>query len=201
MAVLATDNFNRADANPIGGNWTTINAAMKIASNVAAPVNDANDSGAYYNAVSFPNDQYSQAKIVSPTSGNQTGCGVYVRANATSGGNGYMLYLANNANGAVLYKLVNGTPTLIWQRAITYGAGNVGYLEVQGTTLIARYNGAAIGASATDSAHAAGSAGISYSSANAGSNADDWEGGDFAAAAATPFPPFRRRVVRLPGAA
>jgi hypothetical protein len=44
----ALDNFNRSNANPIGGNWATMGGrnALQISSNLAAPTSGA--SGAYY---------------------------------------------------------------------------------------------------------------------------------------------------------
>lgn len=184
MALPATDNFNRANADPIGGNWTTINQAMKIASNVAAPSNTNNDSGSYWNADSFNNDQYGQIKVTAPGNFNQTGGGPAIRCNATSGGNGYVVFvMAGGSNNVQFSKLVNGSFTSIWQRTATYSAGALCKVSATGTTLTVTYNGSAVGANATDSAHSAGSAGMAYSSINASTTLDDWEGGNVGAAA------------------
>ena len=65
LNTLASDNFQRADANPIGGNWTQIHSAAgyttsQIASNLVEPSAAGSWADSYDNAVAFPNDQWSQ---------------------------------------------------------------------------------------------------------------------------------------------
>jgi hypothetical protein len=62
---LATDNFTRADANPIGGSWTTITGsnAMQIVSDLAEGSVLNNYSTAYWNAIIWPADQWSEITI------------------------------------------------------------------------------------------------------------------------------------------
>src|SRR5690349_15467685 len=48
--ALATDNFNRADQNPLAGNWFN-SGTVKLASNAVAPVSVGGDSGSYWSAI------------------------------------------------------------------------------------------------------------------------------------------------------
>lgn len=186
MGVLATDNFNRADVNPIGGNWTTVTSegAFKIVSNAVQPASLSADSTAYYNAVTWPNDQYAQVKVTvnETTAGN--GLGPCVRASASA--NTFYRVVADHAGSGniELSKFIAGSYTQIWGRTATFVNGDTLRLEVQGTTLRVYINGVQVGADATDSSIASGNAGLAYSSNTVSVSGDDWEGGDFAAAAA-----------------
>lgn len=188
--ALATDNFNRADANPISGNWTTFSGetAFQITTNTARPSNSLSDAGSYESSATWPNDQYSQAKATAPTSFND-GSGIGVRVRMSTSARTAYDSIVDSSGHAFHDKFVAGTFTQIWTRAITYSAGAVIYLEVQGTTLVTKYNGAAVGASNTDSSIASGKAGLRHSS-NTNSNTllDDWEGGDFGGGGGSPTP-------------
>jgi hypothetical protein len=82
-------------------------------------------------------------------------------------------------------KFVSGTFTNLGTRTQAFSDGDLVYLEVQGTTLVAKVAGSQLGASITDSAIASGKAGISFSSTETSASLDDWEGGDFAAGGPT----------------
>lgn len=183
MTALATDNFNRADANPIGGNWTTANNhnAMQIVSNTCQPSSLLVDCGAYYNAITWPDDQYAQVKVTVNSTGTGVGIGLFCRQ-AAAANTCYRLVASHAAsNNIELGKFVTGTFTGIWTRTQAFTDGDILRLEVQGTTLRAYFNGAQIGADTTDSSIASGNAGIAYSSATSATTLlDDWEGGDFA---------------------
>ena len=87
-AVVASDNFDRADADTLGSSWTTlagttpypITGHLVIATNQAGA--NAVDVGcySYWNANTFSADQYSEATI--PTTANFTS--VIVRAGGAS---------------------------------------------------------------------------------------------------------------------
>lgn len=182
MGVIATDNFNRADANPIGGNWTTTNSesALKIVSNQVQNSTDNADCGAFWNANSFPNDQYSQAVLVAV--GNYTtddGPGVAVRM--ASGARTYYRTLLRPSTDLITQKEVAGSFThLSTITAAGAAAGDTLYLDVQSSTLTIKRNGTTAGTT-TDSAVTAGAAGLEYSSEGAAQTStwDTWEGGDF----------------------
>lgn len=184
-AVIATDNFNRTNADPLDGSWTNLTGNLskkfKLASNAATPEAVGNDNISY-NTGTFPNDQYSQAKVTVSGTGSETGIGVAVRVTGTANTNAslYWLVVCHAAsNNVTLAKFVSGTYTVIWQRTQSFTDGDTFYLEAQGSTLVAKYNGSAIGASSTDTSVTTGSAGIAYSSSTTSASVDDWEGGDF----------------------
>jgi hypothetical protein len=85
---------------------------------------------------------------------------------------------------ARLVKHVNNTATSLGATALSIAASDTVRIEAQGTTIRMLVNGATIH-SVTDSAHATGNAGIYGDDGSSGTNLqDNWEGGDFPAAAA-----------------
>src|SRR5678815_2496696 len=97
MTAIAADNFNRANANPIGGLWVTSpnEAAIQLTSNAAAPSSAASDCAAIFNQGTWPNDQYAQANLtVSGTTGT-SGPGVLVRG--STGAHTYYRVVVNHA--------------------------------------------------------------------------------------------------------
>src|SRR5437868_14876954 len=82
---LASDNFNRSNANPIGGNWTGVTNNNQIVSNAVQPngTNNAEHSS-YYNQLSWPNDQYSEVSITTLTGSVQAGPCVRMATGANS---------------------------------------------------------------------------------------------------------------------
>lgn len=182
MSVLATDNFNRANAANLGANWTVITNAFAIASNEAQAASGAAPHENYYNAVTWPNDQYSQV-VVGTVVETTVDKGVGPAVRITAGGD---LYFLAGGGDARVYKRIGGTYTQLGTTGAAVATGDVLYLEVQGTTLIAKKNGSSIcGSPITDSALSAGNAGMwGYSDAAVLARADNWEGGDFAGGAA-----------------
>lgn len=182
MSTRATDTFTRADEAPLASPWTDIGlgTTMKLSTNAVTPTTLGNDAGAFQANVPGPPDQYSQCTVtMTGAGGNGEGPGPGVRMAA--GGNAYALTLNHNAtNNVQLTKIVGGGFTGLWQRTQAFTDGDLFALEIRGTTLIARYKGTPIGANTTDSALAAGSPGMFYSSVETAATIDNWEGGDFA---------------------
>ena len=185
-STLASDNFNRANETPIASPWhQTPNPGgftrdVNLSSNQAVTSNDL-DTLWYWDdtVVSWPNDQWAQAALTPGGNSSGSGCGPAIRVNKSSGKNCYMMTL--DTGGHVDFdKWVSDSYTTIWARSVTYSAGATGYIEAQGTTLIAKYNGSAIGASSTDSSLSSGYPGIWYSSGVTSGKWDDWSAGDFA---------------------
>jgi hypothetical protein len=184
MAILVQDNFNRANQNPLAGNWSTPTGAnaLQLSSNAVTYTDFNNDSSAYYNAITWPNDQYSQCNCTVSNEGGGQGFGPSCRE-ASGALTRYRLVASTAAsNNFELSKEVSGSFTLIWDRTSTFTSGNLVRLEAQGTTLRAYNNGVQIGASTTDSSIASGSAGLLYSSRAATASGDNFEGGDFTVA-------------------
>jgi hypothetical protein len=197
MGALATDSFTRADAANLGANWTGTGegtaTGYKIVSNAVANTGDGGaDEWAKYTAVTWPNDQYSQAAVTISVAGGGTGdgegVGVRIAAGATK--TLYRFVVNSNAGGsAEVSKFVAGTYTQLGTRTPTYSAGQLVYGEIQGSTLVMKYNGVQLGASLSDSSIASGSAGLAHSGPGVTLTTalDNWEGGDFSGAA-DPFP-------------
>jgi len=176
MALPATDNFNKADANPIGGNWTTVpgEAALKIVSSQCVQsLSGANRNAAYWNADSFNNDQYSKIKIVSLGTLNTVGPLVRVSPSAET-----FYRVVTSTTTITISKCIVGSFTNIGTTiSYTFATGDTLKLAVVGTTLEVFVNDVSVG-TRTDSDIASGSAGI-YSRGDG--VVDDWEGGNVAA--------------------
>lgn len=161
-----TDDFNRADVSPLGGNWEIIIAdGHKIVSNA---VNAVDASGATVSAWSathtnFTDNQLARVTLSAFGASDFPGCAV--RCLTTGGGQGYAL----RWNGAelVLYKLTAGTFNYLADWTATIGATDNFELEADGdgtsTDLIARANGVLVN-TYTDSTspHTGGQPGIYY---------------------------------------
>lgn len=65
LAVVASDNFTRANANPAGSPWTTVTArqAVQILSDLASGVLLNSSSNVADTVDSFPNDQWSEVTV------------------------------------------------------------------------------------------------------------------------------------------
>lgn len=178
---LATEDFSGTL-----GNWTTVTSetAFTIVSGQAKPSNGSLDAVMYYSAISWPANQYSQAAESTDGTNNGAGAGISLRCSSVA--QTYYWCVVNRAgsNNLTVTKAVAGAHTQLGQRTVTGVDGQIVYCEVQGTTLLAKYNGTQAGATISDSAIASGSAGIAYSSSLSDANLDTWEGGDFAAAVA-----------------
>jgi hypothetical protein len=183
-AALALDNFNRANENPLGnGVWSTVTglSAMQVASNIATPSNLGADCGSRYSGISWPNDQYSRAKLtVNGTVGVGAGIALYVRV-AAAANTGYRLTVDHAATNNVFVKRFNaGTPTTLTGFPVTqsWSDGATWELRVTGSQVQVFLNGVQVGPTVTDTNIASGSPGIGYSSTETSGSVEDWEGGD-----------------------
>jgi hypothetical protein len=98
--VLATDDFNRADAG-LGANWTTITTSSdpQIRSNVVEDLAVAGASAnALYTGISWPDDQYASLTILTLNTGNLREASVWLRT-ITAAVTGYVC-TANGPLGA-----------------------------------------------------------------------------------------------------
>lgn len=173
MSTLATDDFNRANGG-LGTNWTTVSGfnALSISSNACIATNDP--CGAYYNAVTPPNNQWTQC-----TAGTLTGSGDLIGpairmststdAQYWCGGNtsDTELWLANGAGGYTLL----GSSTGI-------SPGNTLYLEAQGTAIVMKVNGVNR-ISVTNATLTGGRGGLFGSNGATNPTLDDFSVGDF----------------------
>lgn len=198
MAVLATDNFNRADENPLsgGGNWSPSfgDQNWKVVSNVAVPVNVSTlDSVMHYTAGTWPNDQYSKADLtVSGTGGGDQGVGLNVRG--TTAATTYYRAVADHGatNNVGISKLVAGVYSNLALTSSSWTDGATWELDVQGTTLTFKRAGSTI-LTTTDASIASGKPGIELSTVVTSASLDNWEGGDFTSGS-TPVAVFYRHL-------
>lgn len=180
-AALATDNFNRANENPLSNSvWSTVSglSAMQIVSNVATPTNLNVDCGSRYSGISWPNDQYSKAKL--SDNGGQNGPALLVRC-AAAATTFYMLAVNHGAtNNITIYSTVAGTFTALTGFPVTqaWTDGDTWELRATGTQIQCFLNGTQVGPTVTSSTIASGSAGIGYSSTSTSASVEDWEGGN-----------------------
>ena len=197
MAVLATDDFNRADKNTSDSteldsaspvhDWTASGGFFKLLTNTARAANAGADAAEFNNDVTWPDDQYAKATLgtVSATGGLGSGYGVVVRAAA--GTNAYRL--VGNDNGWELLRFVAGAGTALSSNTSTvFATGDTIELRCSGVgatvTFVALKNDVefSLGAGQTDT-HAdrrlSGNPGVGHSSTtDAADGVDSWEGGD-----------------------
>jgi hypothetical protein len=194
VALLASDTFDRANANPIGSPWTTASgeSAMQIVSNACTPSTLANDCAAYHSTIAWPADQYSKAKLsVTGTAGGKSGPTLKVRQ-ASGARTCYQLEVDHAATANVnVDKVVAGAFTSLtgFPLTLAWTDGDTWELRAIGTTISVYRNGVLVG-SAVDSASpiTSGNPGIGYSSTETSASIDNWEGGDFAGATPVTIP-------------
>lgn len=180
---LASDAFTRADAANLGANWTAKNGGQTpgIFSNAVDVTVTGDQNIAYYNAVTWPNDQYSQATVVAGTAANRA-VAVGVRLQAGADRNGYYCGYDRSQTGDAnrrLWKFTGGTS--VWQELavdpVDIVATEVIKCQIVGTTLKLFVN-AVERLSVTVTDYASGNAGIYLD--NAAQNVallDTWSGG------------------------
>lgn len=185
-----TDDFDRADSNSLGANWTESETAitnLRIVSNELETYVDINDGGlAQYNAT-VADDQYSQAVYRGIVS-NATLSGPAVRLSGTvSSGSGYGVVVdLNSATEISLIKWVseqihtqNGTELANITRSMT--VGEVVRIEAEGTTIRVLIDDTEV-ISVTDADVSSGNVGMANPIFNFAApfrgRWDDWEGGD-----------------------
>ena len=179
-----TDDFNRANADPAGGNWTTLGTwgSLAISSNKLIPSTYGANSAAYYNAATPNATQYTQCISTWDVTGGYLGPAVRCQAGARTC---YALVPPNLITLRVL-KFVAGSFTELANLDATLVSGvSVIKLSVSGVgatvTLEGFVNGSSVGTTtdtAGDRIVAAGSLGVFIDSgAVTGDTIDDWEGG------------------------
>jgi hypothetical protein len=185
MAVLATDDFNRANANPIGAPWAKVGGIpgdFQIVSNAATPTTLASDGAAVHTGITWPNDQYCQGKVFVTGSGSSTGPGLALRGTTASETYYRLSFNAAGTGNVDLWRAVAATYTNLWNRTATFTTGDTVRFEIQGAVIRVFINGVQVGADFTDgSPIASGSPGLSSSSTSTTASVDDWVGGDFTA--------------------
>ncbi len=189
-ALPATDAFTAANGTALttySTNWALNSGNFAINTNAVHPNQTTAECGARWTADVFGNDQYSQGRLANLTTTGQT-VGVAVRM-ATSGAASYYGYYADGSGSGktFLFKMVSGTWTQLGSLGAALSANDVLRLEVSGTTLTPKVNGATQSppGAQSDSALSSGAGGLSGYSVSTSMRLDDWEGGNLAAPAIT----------------
>lgn len=135
-----TDDFNRADENPIAGDWETglgANGSVKILSNEARGVSGNGVASVKASSLNISSDQRA---VIKYTGGNpEVRFGAVVRMQA-NGAHYRVWYSQDFQQGAIVYVNSAGTETEIGSRffpSYYYNPGNSLGLEVNGTSLTA----------------------------------------------------------------
>ena len=192
---LGSDSFQRANANPIGGNWTqAYNGVGWSAGQLAGHLYECATAGdradSYWNAATFPNDQWSTITV-----GSITGASSYVatdfRIAGADAGTYYDFAWGGAATGGsgtyYMQRYASGTLTTIATGSMTVSNGDTLTGCVIGTNIYIYQNGALIFLF-TDSHIASGSAGLlALGAASADATISAWSGGGFQNA--PPIPP------------
>lgn len=167
--TLATDDFNRADGS-LGANWTIqLGSNMAIVSNEAKTSTTGADQLAFWDADTFADDQYAQAKFVNTSGGLN---GVCVRNSVVGASkNSYFLRLDG------IHKFVGGAYTKIKNATETTDGDDIFKLTISGDTLTGYKNGVQF-VTVDDSDLTSGSPGILQFTSGTAAILDDWEGGD-----------------------
>lgn len=175
MTTLVTDDFNRADEDPISGNWTPQTGSGRVVSNQFAGPSGGGESMIYWNAGSAPsNDQWSQITVTTAGTNSDWGCAIRCSTSALT-----CYFIDHFPSFEGLYKVVAGSYTNIAAGgASLYSTSDVLYIEAQGTAILCKINGST-DASVTDSSISSGRFGIFAAIADC--RGDDYSAGDFAA--------------------
>lgn len=207
MAFLqvVSDDFNRANETPIGGNWATGNGTngLNLSGNILVAVSPgAQDGTSNYTATTFSNDQYSRGELTCVgTGGGGQGIGLSVRY--ASGARTHYRFVLDHGtpgNNAEIRRFVAGASTSIalwdtgaWTDGQQWTLTAVG---PQTATVVTVYKGTVSNQSVTDNSTVpSGSPGCSQSSSFTSGSVDNWSAGNIVAdVTADPFVtiPFMR---------
>jgi len=173
--VTITDDFNRADENPLAAPWTQIHTFNKPRLvDQALRSTEFPTAWAYYNQA-VADDQFAQIKMSALSSDN----GVTLRSNSGRNALENIGYSVMYNDGNILIRKwtldfftnlnsVSATGLIV--------AGDILRGEISGSTITAKVNGATV-LTATDSTYASGFVGISVKG-QYGDEVDDFQGGD-----------------------
>ena len=183
---LVYDVFQRADENPIAGNWVTAgpsSTGMQIIGNALwGGGGPSEPSVSLFEGTPFDDDQWVQWRVgTTNSSTDDTGMGCVLRGSTAGGFTGYVA-LVNANNKLSIGKYVSGTYTSIAVISTTVGNGDIVRLQVIGSTLRA-YVGdgvsdAQVGSDMVDTSIASGYPGAIRKNSS-GNNMHDFTAGDF----------------------
>lgn len=187
MALPASDDFNRANESPIGGNWTNISTANEFRLLANEVLRLDTKALMYWNADSFDASHYSECKGIS-LSNAPAGPAVAVQPTTVD----CFLIVLRNTSIQRFFKVVGGTETQLGadvSNPIT--TSSVCRIRIEGTLLTYSDDGVDI-ATRTDNSHSGGAAGL-YDGVS--QKFDDWGGGNVAAGVANPWYQYQQERI------
>jgi hypothetical protein len=196
--VSVSDNFTRANANPIGGNWTQLSNASgwsnaQILSNQVAPGPAGGNCDSWYNAANFSQDQWAAVVVAACTDLNQY-VGVTLRQNTGNLPTAYRIFWNGGALGTLqqvyIQKANMGVFTFIqpFTVKITLLAGDTIMGAIIGPNIYVWWNGYPI-LTANDSSITTGAPGFMIGGAAGGAALSNFSVGSFSTGT-IPAPPL-----------
>ncbi len=168
-----SDNFNRANENPIAAPWTSMNGGVQLSSNAIVSVGVAIDNAVRYSGAGLSGNQFAQVTLATMGGLSTASNGPMVRC----GSSDFSAYLARASTvGHNIQKVVAGVFTGLAGGGAACVAGDVLYLEANSTTLQAKRNGTNT-ISVTDAALTVGDPGAYFALATVAS-LDTFSAGD-----------------------
>jgi len=188
MAVLASDDFNRANESPLASPWVSTGFLVDcdlISNAVSYPVMDNNNKAMLRGGITWPDDQYSKAALnCVSTGGVRQGPALYVRY---VGGGVDTCYRFSTDHAAStncnVSRFITGNRTTIVDFTQAWSDGDIWELRVSGPASAARLqtflNGVQKSDTTDNSSLVSGSPGIGVSgnSTITSWSVDTWEGG------------------------
>jgi hypothetical protein len=200
LVQLGSDNGTGANANPIGGNWTTVATSgnfgpiQRVSNQFQNSSASTPEGTAYWNAATWTNDQYSQVTFY--TTSTAVDEGAVTRASTSGAATCYNFFWNGNIGSAgswFLQKVVAGSATTIVTGSVTnspalaVSQGDTFMDVVIGTTHYLYYDNLLFYA-VSDSAISSGAPGMMFFNTTTPATAilSAWAGGNFIGS--SPFP-------------
>ena len=187
LNLLATGDFTGADANPIGGNWTTCAStthfvANQLVSNVVETTVIGQYGISYWNPITWPDNHWAKATIGTLVGTTFANAGAAARENKSGVASCYVFSWSGSTGNSGTWQIrkwLNNVLTDIALGTIKASVGDVLTIGVYGTQISGYLNGFLLGAP-TDNGTASGSAGL-MTAANPINDAviTAWTGGNF----------------------
>ncbi len=175
--LTVTDNFNRADANPVSGNWVYFDRFdARVVSNEYACPSPANQSQWTWGSTVYTNVAASFLYSV-VTGGDETGA--LLRLGGSAGAaNGYQMFWDGTPQ-VVIRRLTAGVATLLASAALSIASGYSLGFKATGSLLEIYYNANAgagwlLAVSARDATYATGKVGLTFYSSGITARLDDF---------------------------
>jgi len=184
LQTQASDNFIRANTNPIVGNWTSLTAnTAQLASNLVEPSSVGVNSDSWWNGFTWDDDQWARVTVAA-CANSSSFVGVSLRQDKTGVATAYRFMWSGVLGSAGTYyiqKLVNGTATNLATGARTINVGDTITGAIIGTNLYFYHNMVLVRAAVSDSSITSGSGGFALVAGSAVTDAQisAFSGGNF----------------------